>query len=60
MSDPENPSSPDLLASTKEDWGNYPGSHDLLKLTDDNFFESISDMNPTLVMFYAPCKSYVK
>lgn len=55
MTDPEN-SVPSSIPSATEEWGVYPGSSDVLKLLDSNFTSGVASKDPTLVMFYAPCK----
>lgn len=54
MSDPENLASASLEPEV-EDWGNFPGAGEIIKLNDNNFTSGISSKDPTLVMFYAPC-----
>lgn len=39
------------------DFGTYPGSESIVKLTDSNFKDHISKADNMLVMFYAPCKN---
>lgn len=38
------------------DFGEYPGSDSVVKLTDSNFHDRVGKAGKILVMFYAPCK----
>lgn len=38
------------------DFGTYPGSESIVKLTDSNFHGHVTKVDRILVMFYAPCK----
>lgn len=61
MEDPDNPKNglPPPPPSPEEEWGGLDGAQYLHHLTDSNFDDFMKKNDGVLVMFYAPCKSYI-